>query len=116
MPCSARSQFLIVMLSTAIAGVAGCSTDADATKVARAPKGFAIVELGTASSSVSQSGTSLTVSCSEPILVHVGPAAVTVDGAPDPQNYFELNGFTLQPPGGCGTEINCGWIELVVTA
>lgn len=116
MPRSACSRFLIVMFSTVIAGVAGCSTDDDATRVAHAPKGFAIVEVGTASSSVSQSGTSLSISCSEPILVHVGPPAVTDDGAPDPQNYFELNGFTLQPPGGCGTEINCGWIELVVTA
>lgn len=116
MPCSARSHFLIVMLSTAIAATAGCSTDDDDTRVARAPEGFAIIEIATASTSVTESGLSLTLSCHEPILARIGPTAVTDDGAPDPQNYFALKGFTLKPPGGCGTEINCGWIELAVTA
>lgn len=115
MPRPACSLIQLVMLSTALAGLAGCSNDDDA-RVARAPEGFSIVEVATASGSVADSGASITVSCGEPLLVRIGPIALTDDGAPDPQNYFELKGFTLKPAGGCGTEINCGWIELAMTA
>jgi hypothetical protein len=84
-------------------GLEACSTDDLGSVTARGPDDLAIEKVETTGSAVTESGGTLELGCSAPILVWIGPYA---------RNDNKLGDFTLAPPGDCGTLTNCGWIVL----
>ena len=100
-----RYFFLTAMIACSLA--AGCSIDSS-TSSPRGPSDFAISRIVSVKSNgeVTQNGGSLPIDCSESLLVYLAPE-VTAEHL--------LGDFLLAAPGGCGSTVSCGWVELTVT-
>jgi hypothetical protein len=82
-----------------------CSTNDAPPSPPHGPEDFAILQVSGATSGVAGPDGTLAVTCDEPLLVWVGPES---DG--------KIGDFQLEPPGKCGDNTNCGWIELSAVA
>lgn len=96
----------VLVVSAALSGAVGCDGEG-AEGPARGPDRLGIggVRRADGTAAVKTSGGTLTLDCSNSLLVSVAPKPAS----------NKLGDFLLAPPGGCSTT-NCGWMALSVTS